>query len=94
MPLLQLHHLAALFLAWCMARAIGHICSHRLASRSFGDCPNAGVLWLHPFREPFILLARCFYLPRQIGHYFSGFDCLFLYFSSIFTSTLALFYSL
>ncbi|KAJ7634646.1 cytochrome P450 [Roridomyces roridus] len=39
----------------------------------FGGCPNAGILWLHPFRALSLFVGRWFPLHYQIGYYRSEF---------------------
>ncbi|KAJ7774471.1 cytochrome P450 [Mycena maculata] len=67
------YHLAALFAAWLTARGVQKYLSVRSASHAFGGCPDAGVLWLHPFRTVALLSAPWFPLKDQIGYYFGKF---------------------
>ncbi|KAJ7461743.1 cytochrome P450 [Mycena galericulata] len=67
----MLFFFAGLLSAWIVARGVQKCISLRSASRAFGDCPNAGTLWLHPFRA----LDFIFRLIAQhlLGFYFSNF---------------------
>ncbi|KAJ6472655.1 cytochrome P450 [Mycena vulgaris] len=45
---------------------------------SFSCCPNAGVVWLNPFRTLAIALAPWFPFKNQTGHYFAKFACSYI----------------
>ncbi|KAJ6582916.1 cytochrome P450 [Mycena vulgaris] len=47
--------------------------SLHLASRTLGASPYAGVLWLHPFRTPALLLGRWFPFRHQVGSWYAKF---------------------
>ncbi|KAJ7118625.1 cytochrome P450 [Mycena crocata] len=68
-----LYLLAAVFTAWLTARAIDKYLALRSASLVFRGCPNAGIVWVHPFRSFALLTASWFPLPHQIGYYFGQF---------------------
>ncbi|KAJ7468039.1 cytochrome P450 [Mycena latifolia] len=64
---------AAIFIAWLIGRSIEKYLSLRSASRAFGVCPNAGMLWLRPLGPFSTLSAQFFPLKHQIGSYFAKF---------------------
>ncbi|KAJ6582970.1 cytochrome P450 [Mycena vulgaris] len=65
---------AAPFAAWLIVRSFRkHRFLFSAASRAFGGCPNAGVLWLRPFRTFSILLGSWIPFPPQTGSYFAKF---------------------
>ncbi|KAJ7689403.1 cytochrome P450 [Mycena rosella] len=71
---MAIFHLFAAFLAaWLTARGAEKYMSLRAASRGFGTCPNAGLVWLHPFRTVALILAPWFPLKDQTGYYFAKF---------------------
>ncbi|KAJ6628015.1 hypothetical protein B0H10DRAFT_1670754, partial [Mycena sp. CBHHK59/15] len=36
-------------------------------------CPNGGILWLHPFRSPSLVVGSWFPSPGQVGSWYGGF---------------------
>ncbi|KAJ7100094.1 cytochrome P450 [Mycena belliarum] len=67
------HLVAACLLAWLTARGVQKYFSLHDASRLFGACPNAGIVWLHPFRTIATVSAPWFPLKNQTGYYFAKF---------------------
>ncbi|KAJ7468042.1 cytochrome P450 [Mycena latifolia] len=65
--------LAAIFVAWFIVQSVEKYLSLRSASRLFGVCPNAGLLWLWPLAPLSTLSAQWFPLKHQIGAYFAKF---------------------
>ncbi|KAJ6487752.1 cytochrome P450 [Mycena sanguinolenta] len=65
--------LLAAFAIWLTKIVIDKTLSFRSALRGLSPSPYAGVLWLHPFRTPALLLGAWFPTPSQIGSWYGKF---------------------
>ncbi|KAJ7269650.1 cytochrome P450 [Mycena rebaudengoi] len=69
-----MHRLAITILAlWVAKVAVEKFVALRSSSRPLRAYPNAGLLWIHPFRSLGTILGPWFPFPSQMGHYYAGF---------------------
>ncbi|KAJ7461725.1 cytochrome P450 [Mycena galericulata] len=83
----RLFILIAVAAVWLTKVIVEKSLSLRSASR-ISRVPHSGILWLHPFRSPAILLGRWFPLPHQVGSWYAGFAPYVKYGSTCVGSTL------